>query len=98
MVAFITWQESLTAVQEGFRKHQKRSLDKEATTTQMPIMTAKIHEENDKKHKLVKDSKKSTKKNTNKEWWNAQKYAEKASFLLKIIKTYTFNNKNKRAS
>ncbi|CAG5111975.1 Oidioi.mRNA.OKI2018_I69.chr2.g6240.t1.cds [Oikopleura dioica] len=54
MVSFITWQESLTAVQEGFRKHQKRSLDKEVTTTQMPIMTAKIHEENDKKHKKHK--------------------------------------------
>ena len=47
MVAFISWQESLAAVQDSYRNHQKRSLDKEATTTQEP-MTAKILEDNQK--------------------------------------------------
>ena len=60
MVAFISWQESLAASQDSYRNHQKRSLDKEATTTQVP-MTAKIHEEN--KKSKSHDTKKSTGKN-----------------------------------
>ena len=64
MVAFISWQESMAAVQDSYRNHQKRSLDKEATTTQEP-MTAKILEDN-KKSKSHDTKKSSTKSNNNK--------------------------------
>ena len=62
MVAFISWQESMAAVQDSYRNHQKRSLDKEVTTTQVP-MTAKIHEDN--KKSKSNHTKKSTEKNEN---------------------------------
>ena len=65
MVAFISWQESLAAVQDGYRKHQKRSLDKEVTTTHVP-MTAKMHDFNEKSKS--RDSKTSKKKTEQKEW------------------------------